>query len=314
MKRTILAALVLAALASSAQAQSNVTVYGVLDLGYAKISGKPVVQRENHASRLGFRGAEDLGGGLKAIFNLETQILADTGAQQGALFERQANVGFTGAFGTVIAGRTKNIVDGALGRVEPFKADGVIGKINETMMRVGVSGSRVSNAVTYTTPVMSGFGAALQYVLSEVKDADDGVDLLLTYERNAFSLHAGYERSVHASATAPDASMYTLGAAYKIGNATVSAAYAEGDTKVAARGEFTGYLVGLKYKCGQGEFKAVASRQQQSNNVVTDADTVKQFGVGYDYFLSKRTDLYAYLGRERVAHASSIQLGISHKF
>lgn len=314
MKKTILAALVLAALASSAQAQSNVTVYGVVDLGYAKITGKPLVLRENHASRLGFRASEDLGGGLKAIVNLETQILADTGAQQGALFERQANVGFTGAFGTVIAGRTKNIVDGALGRVEPFKADGVIGKINENMMRVGVSGSRVSNAVTYTTPIMSGFGAALQYVLSEVKDADDGVDLLLAYERNAFSLHAGYERSVHASATSPDASMYTLGAAYKIGNATVTAAYAEGDTKVAARGEFTGYLVGLKYKFGQGEFKAVASRQQQSNNVVTDADRVKQYGLGYDYFLSKRTDLYAYLGRERVAHASSIQLGISHKF
>lgn len=314
MKKTILAALVLAALASSAQAQSNVTVYGVVDLGYAKITDKPLVLRENHASRLGFRASEDLGGGLKAIINLETQILADTGAQQGGLFERQANVGFTGAFGTVIAGRTKNLVDGALGRVEPFKADGVIGKINEGMMRVGVSSSRVSNALTYTTPKFNGFGAGLQYVLSEVKGADAGIDLLATYDQGPLSLHAGYEKAAQASASAVDASMYTLGAGYRIGDVTITAAYAKGDTDVAAKGKFTGYLLGLNYKLGQGDLHAVFSRQTQSNNIVSGLEKVKQAGFGYDYHLSKRTDLYAYLGREQVAHASSIQLGVSHKF
>jgi len=313
-KKTILAALVLAVLASAAQAQSNVTVYGVVDLGYAKITNKPLVLRENHLSRLGFRGAEDLGGGLTAIFNLETQIQADTGAQQGALFERQANVGFTGAFGTVIAGRTKNMVDGALGRVEPFKADGVIGKINENMMRVGVGSSRVSNALTYTTPKLNGFGAGVQYVLSEVKGADAGIDLLATYDQGPLSLHAGYEKAAQTSASAVDATMYTLGAGYKVGDATITAAYAKGDTDVAAKGKFTGYLLGLNYKLGQGDLHAVVSRQTQSNNIVSGLEKVKQAGFGYDHHLSKRTDLYAYVGREQVAHASSVQLGVSHKF
>ncbi len=95
MKKLTLAALVIGAFAASAQAQaqSNVTVYGVVDLGIAKASGKTVEERENHASRLGFKGVEDLGGGLSAIFNLESEILADTGAQKGNLFDRQANVG-----------------------------------------------------------------------------------------------------------------------------------------------------------------------------------------------------------------------------
>lgn len=226
-----LAAIVLAAFAVSAHAQSNVTVYGVVDLGFAKTNGKTLIERENHASRLGFRGVEDLGNGLSAIFNLESEILADTGAQKGVLFERQANVGLKGAFGTAILGRTKNIVDGAQGRVEPFGVDGVVGKVDEALMRVGVSSSRVSNALTYGTPKL-----------------------------------------------------------------------------------IKGMLVGLNYTIGSGDAHAVVARQTQSNNVFDNKETVKEYGVGYDHHLSKRTDLYAYAGREQVTKLTPYQMGISHKF
>lgn len=74
-EKITLAALIIGTFAAAtAQAQSNVTVYGLVDLGIAKTTGQPTVQRENNASRLGSKGTEDLGGGLSAIFNLESEF------------------------------------------------------------------------------------------------------------------------------------------------------------------------------------------------------------------------------------------------
>ncbi len=314
MKKLTLAALVLGGFVVQAHAQSTVTVYGLIDLGLVKISDKTLIERENHPSRLGFRGVEELGGGLSATFNLESEILADTGAQKGNLFDRQANVGFKGAFGSVILGRTKNLVDGAQGRVEPFGADGVIGKINESMMRVGVSGSRVSNAITYNSPNVNGFVGAAQYIVSEVSGANAGIDLLATYDQGPVSVHVGWEKAVQTVATPAQPKMWVVGAGYKVGEAKISAAYAKGNTDVAATGKYTGYLLGLSYHLGEGDVRAVYSKQVQNTVLLSDKDMVKQFGLGYDYNLSKRTGLYAYVGRERVAHASSYQVGMTHRF
>jgi predicted porin len=313
-KKIYFAAVILGAFAASAQAQSNVTIYGVVDLGFAKTSGQTVVERENHASRLGFRGAEDLGGGLSAIFNLESEILADTGAQKGNLFERQANVGLRGAFGTAYLGRTKNLIDGAQGRVEPFAADGVVGKVDEAMMRGGVGVSRVSNSLTYVSPSFSGLVVSAQAVASEVTGADTGFGVLATYDNGPLSAHAGYERAVQTVATLVEPKLWVVGGGYKFGAAKVTAAYSKGDTGVAATGTFKSYLVGLVYTIGQGDAKAVVGNQKQSNSTVSDLNTVKEVGIGYDYHLSKRTDLYAYAGRERVKSLTSVQMGLSHKF
>lgn len=197
MKKITLAALIVASFAAAtAQAQSNVVVYGVVDLGLAKTSGSSIVERENQASRIGFKGTEDLGNGLKAIFNLESEFKADTGAQATAntLFDRQAWVGLTGNFGTVYLGRTKDLLDGTLARVDPFNTYGVIGKINEPVMRGGqspngpaaggsvVGASRVSNSVTYNSPTFSGFVISGQVVASEIKDADSGYSVVATYD------------------------------------------------------------------------------------------------------------------------------------
>ncbi|MGK5079813.1 porin [Janthinobacterium sp. HLX7-2] len=315
MKKITLAALIIGTFAAAtAQAQSNVTVYGLVDLGIAKTTGQPVVQRENNASRLGFKGTEDLGGGLSAIFNLESEFLADTGAQKGVLFDRQAYVGLKGAFGTAIMGRTKNLVDGTIARVDPFNTYGVVGKNNETLLRSGVGTSRVNNAVTYNSPSFEGFVASLQYVLSEVNSADAGVIGLATYDNGPISLHAGYEKAVQATAVAPKADLWSVGGGYKFGPAKVTAAYSKGDTKVAATGEYKSYLLGLNYTVGGGDAKLSYGKQEQSNNRVSGQDTIKEVGVGYDYHLSKRTDLYAYAGRESVKSLTSYQVGIAHKF
>jgi predicted porin len=114
MKKSALALAVLAALSLNASAQTNVQVYGLIDAGVEYVnhaaandgSQVRVISGGKNTSRWGFRGSEDLGGGLKAIFNLEGGILLDTGAQDGNLFKRQANVGLEGGFGRIILGRS----------------------------------------------------------------------------------------------------------------------------------------------------------------------------------------------------------------
>ncbi|OEZ92912.1 porin [Duganella phyllosphaerae] len=111
--RLAIFALVSAA-AASAQAQSSVQFYGLLDVGVESLNnagpnGASTVKAISggmNTSRWGFRGSEDLGNGLKAVYNLEGGILMDSGGQDGALFRRQSYVGLDGAFGRVIIGRS----------------------------------------------------------------------------------------------------------------------------------------------------------------------------------------------------------------
>jgi predicted porin len=116
MKKSALALAVLAALSlgGTAHAQTNVQVYGLIDAGveylnHANATGDSVVKvisGGKNTSRWGFRGSEDLGGGLKAVFGLEGGILMDTGAADGALFKRQAYVGLEGSYGRAVIGRS----------------------------------------------------------------------------------------------------------------------------------------------------------------------------------------------------------------
>jgi predicted porin len=315
-KKITIAALIIGAFATSAQAQSNVTIYGQVDLGIAKSTGTTAEMRENTASRLGFKGTEDLGNGLKAIFKLEGEFKADTGALKSSntLFDREANVGLQGAFGTAIIGRTKNLIDGTQSSVDPFSSYGVVGKNIETMMRSGVGDSRVSNAITYKSPSISGFSVGAQTDLSEKSGADAGYRLLGGYKNGPIFAHAGYERAKQADAvTVAKPTLWVVGGGYAFGPAQVTASYTKGDTDVAATGEKKSYLVGLSYNVGQGDIRAVYGKQKQAA-VGIDKDTIKEFGLGYDYNLSKRTSVYAYAGRESVASITSYQMGITHKF
>jgi predicted porin len=115
--------------ASAAMAQSSVTVYGIVDSGLVyttniNAAGDSITKMPSLSSslpsRLGFRGVEDLGGGLSAVFVLENGFGVDAGTigQGGRLFGRQANVGLKGAFGTVVVGRQVNMTF-----LAPLKAD-----------------------------------------------------------------------------------------------------------------------------------------------------------------------------------------------
>lgn len=158
MKRNLLAtAAVLALATSAAQAQSSVTLYGLLDAAVEHLdnvgaSGDSVTRMNtlagSFASRWGLRGSEDLGSGLKAIFTLESGFGVDSGVPQqgGRLFGRQAFVGLSGGWGTVALGRQYSSLFYVQIKTDPFLASAYgPGSFGDLYL----AGPRLDNSISY---------------------------------------------------------------------------------------------------------------------------------------------------------------------
>jgi predicted porin len=281
-------ALAVAALASSAAfAQTNVTIYGVVDVGQAfvKSSGSNVADTnqgtvgrlDSNSSYLGFKGVEDLGNGLKAVFQYETGFAADTaGALSGA---RDTFIGLTGGFGTVVAGTLTHPLRAMGAKVEltPGAAGfGTMSSLTGTIagFQTGAD-NRAQNAIAYVSPSFSGFSGTVAYINGEQKTngnqavisgtgANVGPDvtsrayqIAAQYDNGPLWVAAGYHKSkeqgigltssLPASAVTlaldgQDARVYRLAAAYTFPTATkVTALY--DNTKVDQLGGDGGVVV-----------------------------------------------------------------------
>lgn len=167
MKKSFMALAVLAC-TGGAMAQSNVTLYGRIDasLGSTKFNGVSTTQLYSgnlSASRWGMRGSEDLGGGLKAIFQLETGINADEGTGPSG-FSRQSWVGLSGGFGTVRMGKADSIYKDIndLGNTYNISPDSLFNSAAEAY-RAGLATfvNRPNNQIRYDSPDFGGFTAGL---------------------------------------------------------------------------------------------------------------------------------------------------------
>jgi predicted porin len=196
MKKTILAMAVLAACMSTASAQTSVTIYGIVDAGLAHVTNDgPVGDRTTvdaglmQTSRWGFKGVEDLGGGMKARFALEGTLFNDTGAAgvstgtpaTTALFDREATVGISSNFGSIDIGRQNILGIGSVGLADPmglaFAATSpnvLFGAMNFGAVYggfgangAGNSALRQSNSIKYVSPTFSGAGFALMRAFGE---------------------------------------------------------------------------------------------------------------------------------------------------
>ncbi|MDR0996132.1 MAG: porin, partial [Zoogloeaceae bacterium] len=194
MNKKLIALAVAGALASApALAQTNVTIYGSIDMGFSHrgdnvasgVSSKNAIDSGISAgNRLGFKGTEDLGNGLKALFTLEAGFEADTGdsTQSKRLFGRQAFVGLTSdTLGTVIAGRIYTPHYSLLSKIDPFAA-GTVGQYRNVMnagLKVGGENvfdpTRVDNTVAYVSPSFSGFNVTAAYSTNAFKQ-EGGMD------------------------------------------------------------------------------------------------------------------------------------------
>lgn len=173
MKKTLVALAALSATAG-AFAQSSVTLYGILDasVGYvnkANAAGKSAVYMSDSAlqsSYWGLRGSEDIGGGLKVNFNLQSDVRTDTGAGNADFFRREANVSLvSAAYGELRLGRTMSpaIANAQGGVVTPGNSIGV-----SSAVATGTSADFFTkNAITYYSPVMAGVRATLQFAPGE---------------------------------------------------------------------------------------------------------------------------------------------------
>jgi len=331
MKSTSFGMAILVLVSGGAMAQSNVSVYGVLDAGLVRESGGTAGNVTNlssgiaSGSRLGFKGKEDLGGGLSAVFLLENGFNTDTGAagQGGLLFGRQAYVGLSGQFGTVTLGRQYSPYYKTLRDIgDAFGAVSMAGRAGNIM----ATNTRVDNMVEYLSPAFKGWRAGLAYGAGEMAgDSAKNRQLSgsLGYASGALTAQVAYHRIENATAT--DATRNTLlSANYKFAIATAYASYARNKGPGLANSD--DLVLGVAVTAGPG--KVLLSHVRHDDKAAANRDA-SQWGVGYQYPLSKRTDLYAAYARisnrngavYRVGNAtdrgtgdSALNLGVRHNF
>jgi predicted porin len=174
MKKSLIALAVLAASGAS-MAQSSVTLYGIADVYFgssktsitdeASVRDTVVDSAALNTSRFGFKGSEDLGGGLKANFQLEQGFNMDTGAASSAGFNRQAWVGLSGGFGEVQLGKVWTSYDDIRSSANDTFNANIAASFSSWL---GYS-DRTNNGIKYTSPSFGGISGSLTYAMGEDK-------------------------------------------------------------------------------------------------------------------------------------------------
>ena len=318
MKKSLIALAVLAA-SGAAMAQSSVTLYGVADAGVTYLNGNDnwsgVTSGNNLTSRLGFRGVEDLGGGLKANFVIEGGFNLDNGdgasgyagakAGEGFQFKRRSTVGLSGGFGEVRMGRELTAAYNATGRYDVFGSVGIGhsrlwadgGVVDASANATAVTtNQRISNALTYVSPDFSGFKFGLNYGFGETTASNSDSGYLgagLTYDNGPLSLGLGLERLNNGanSVAASDIDAWSLGGSYDFGVAKLLAGYRQSTVDIATvENKRNGYYLAATAPVGAGTVRVSYNRYENKYN--GGKDKADQFAVGYVYGLSKRTSVY----------------------
>ena len=307
MKKSLIAA-ALCSLSGLAAAQSSVTVYGTVDAGIVRESGgvagniTKLTGGVEGGSRLGFRGSEELGDGMKAIFALEMGLASDTGVsgQGGVLFGRQALVGLQTRSGTVTAGRQYTPLFLAMNSIDPFQSLSTAGSAANLMSNAGI---RMNNTVKYAMPDTRGFSGEVAYGVGEVagnSDAGRNIGANAGYTNGPLSLKFGYANVNNIPAGAAPVSKgrtTMLGATYDFGPAKAALAYASNRGTVNinntinpnGKAESRDLLLGVTVPLGAHTLRASLITKKDRAGTGRGAD---QWGVGYSYYLSRRTDVY----------------------
>lgn len=302
MKKSLIALAVLAA-SGAAMAQSSVTIYGVADVVIHKDKGVSTKMTSGgvSGSRLGFKGTEDLGGGLKANFVLEQGIDLTSGANSvpGKAFNRQSYVGFSGGFGEVKLGNVYTAYDDISGVTNPA-FDSVLSVENSIWKSVGYISNPGSN-LYYATPSFGGISGAVSYSLDGSK-------------QDVTAFHVKYEGGpIYAGLAYQDDSdrggdkFTRLNGSYDLGVAKILAGY--GKVKNA---DVTEYSIGADVPLASN--LVLSAGYASSKNNVTDIRS-SGFSVAAAYSLSKRTTVYGgYLDTKNGGVDSRFGAGIKHTF
>lgn len=287
-------------LAATAQTESKVTLYGAADAGFVHESGgkNGSIHRISSGvlggSHWGIKGSENLGGGLSALFTLESGVKMDTGAsgQGGLLFGRQALVGLSSALGTLTLGRQYTPAAWVQAETDPFET-GLAGTSSNLISPGGIGGdTRMNNSLKYLSPTLSGVQGALVYSAGEIPNSKVNRQFggSIGYTQGPLLLRAAYHEVRQANEER--GKLTYLAATYNFGVLTGYANYVinKGSAAVGmAQDNATDVLLGVTVPLGPGRIMASYIHKNDKTSANNDA---KQVGVGYVYPLSKRTSLY----------------------
>jgi len=361
-------ALAALAVAGVASAQSSVTLFGVVDAsisgysnssrdlnngvtynalgfpvaynpfylnqGSVRVSRRELANSAYNSSKLGFRGTEDLGGGLAASFWLEAPIKNDDGSEGVATFSRRSTVSLSGGFGEVRLGRDYTPTFWNNSVFDPFGASGVGTNLIQTATGAFGNPTRTGNSIGYFLPSnLGGFYGQLQYAFHEKDKYSPGlatphaannsrtgryVGGRFGYANGPLDVAAAYGSSTvgddYYAGTTTKVNTFNLGASYDFGPVKLFGELSRAKRKTDIDGDFfvrpaamasdklNGWLVGVTAPVGAGLIRASYSAvkyKTDDNNPYFDTPDKKanKLALGYVHNLSKRTALYATIAR-----------------
>lgn len=317
-------ALALAACAAGAQAQTHVQLYGRLNVAaeYVKASatadGPRLSQQRlsNNRSVLGFRGSEDLGGGVSAIFQVEGTLSLDTGA--GELARRDTRVGLDGGFGTLFAGHWVTAYNSATASLDPFYPTtagymSIIGNgagaAVDNVNNLSSFDRRQANSVHYWSRPWKGLGLRLTHGLAEERPASGAKPSLTSaaavYEQGPWYATLAYERHHEYQGPGLRDSGAKLAVARRFGDTRVALLAERLEYELAGgRLDRNAFYVSVSHQMGAHGLRLGVARAGDGKGARGSRIGFIRGGpgtgathvtLGYDYTLSKRTALYAYV-------------------
>lgn len=311
----LLAALLGGGFCGLVQAQSNVTVYGNIDVAINKESNAAAKMDRGYNNWLGFKGKEVLAEGLATTFNVQTRFKPDTGAVErtSTLFQGETTVGLSSEkYGNLRIGRAftphwQNIwafepwyngaLNGSLAAYQSgsYTSDGV----NDAAMG-WADYCRISNGVFVESADMSGVRVSLAgQIEKNLLARTRNVGASVNFNRGALATLVTYERNMNKD------NIYFVGASYGFGKLTVMGSFAK--TNVAGQAAERLGVLAATYAVGTDTIRAGYGHNELSG--------ASKASVGYVHALSKRTNLYADLYQEKIAaNSTGTALGINHTF
>ena len=300
MKKSLIALAVLTSVAGVAQAQSSVSVYGVVDAYLVKDKGVTAKLESGgvSGSRLGFKGTEDLGGGLKANFLIEHGFNVDTGkmGKDGSTFNRQAYLGLSGGFGEFKMGNVYTAYDDISGATNPV-FDSVLAP-TAVWASTGYT-SNPGNNLYFSTASMGGVSAAFS---TNVKEGGTGVSSV-NVQYNGGPVYAGFGYQKEG-----DTKFTRLNGSYDLGAAKLLAGY--GNVK-AGSAKTTDLSFGADVPLGANLTLSAGYASSKADG----AERASGLGLGVAYSLSKRTTVYGgFLDTKNAGPDTRYGFGLKHTF
>jgi len=328
MKKSLIALAALASFAGYASAQSSVTLFGIVDatvaFGHGSVANKTQLTNSGYnSSRLGFRGTEDLGGGMSASFWLEAGLnnddgrgaatntnnqtsggaVAGIGGGQGLTFNRRSTVSLAGGWGELRLGRDYNPQFWNLTVFDPFGTNGVGTNqvLNSTI--TGVINVRSSNSIGYFLPGnLGGFYGQVQYYMGEnlsnagtpagsAKKDGNGLGARFGFANGPFNVALALASTKYSSG---DLKTVNVGGQWDFGVAKLMGEYSRDRIAAASTLTAKGGVIGALVPVGAGEIRVAASTYK--TDAAGDPNTNK-LALGYVHNLSKRTAVYTTIAR-----------------